>query len=736
MQNKKITTILSIITLALTAIASVPFGSSQSVTTHAFLSIRPDPIGVGQSLLINAWIIPLPYPDVYENIVFTITAPNGTAIDIGPLSSFLEGTMWFEYIPDVVGDWSISFSFPGDDGHLACTSPTTEFTVQEEPIPSWPGASLPTDYWTRPINSDNREWYQISGDWPQIGHDAAKSGYNPYTSGPNTAHVLWTYQTALGGLTGGEYGSESFGYGGMGNPKWVMAGLAYMDRVDGLHCIDIKTGETRWIKPITITGVMHGDPEQGGHRPELLKLGSTFRKYDALTGDLVKEVEGMSGTYVEPYVYSTQVVNDTRYLIKWDARESLTGATNPITTDFQTRIVYNVTWPLTGTSLTSISYIWQDVALSINNDEFGAFNMTTGEKLWSKPLDVTLELSSSGCVGYGKFFINSADPPRVFQAYNIYTGEKEWTSEEAEYPWGSFWAYTSGVGYENVYGLNYDGHVYAFDVDTGEINWKFYSGDSGLETSYGHWPFWSVSHLADAPVIADGKVYADTYEHSLTQPPMRGTKLFAIDVNTGTEVWNISGSISPGSISDGVLIGVNNYDGLLYAFSKGPTTTTVDVSPKVVKNGDSVIIEGTVLDQSPAQQGTPAVSKESMTTWMEYLHMQKPIPDGYTVTGVPVTLTAITSDGSVIEIGNTVSDLGGFKFEWTPPDDDLYTIVASFASDDSYSSSWASTGLSVGETQESQTSDDYRTADLLIIAGVITAIVIGTFNIWALRKQK
>jgi hypothetical protein len=365
--------------------------------------------------------------------VFYIEAPNGTVIDIGPMSSFTEGTMWFEFAPDVVGDWSIYFNYPGSDLHDACTSPTSYFTVQEEPIPSWPPAELPTDYWTRPINSDNREWYQISGDWLQIGYDASKAGCNPYSLGPETSHVIWTYETALGGLTGGAYGSESFGYGGMGNPKWIMAGLAYMDRVDGLHCIDVKTGETMWIKKITIDDIMHGNPEQGGRAPELIKLGDTLRKYDALTGELVKEVPGMSGTYVEPYVYSTQVVNGQRYLIKWDAQESVTGALNPITADFQTRVVYNVTWPLTGTSLTSISYMWQDVALCINDDEFGAFNMTTGGKLWSKPLDVELELSSSGCIAEGKFFISSANPPSVFQAYNIYTGEHEWTSEEAEY---------------------------------------------------------------------------------------------------------------------------------------------------------------------------------------------------------------------------------------------------------------------------------------------------------------
>jgi len=53
------------------------------------------------------------------------------------------------------------------------------------------------------------------------------------------------------------------------------------------------------------------------------------------------------------------------------------------------------------------------------------------------------------------------------------------------------------------------------------------------------------------------------------------------------------------------------------------------------------------------------VCKASMRTWMEYLHLQAPIDGTFhneTVTGVPVTLTAITSDGSVTDIGTVTTN--------------------------------------------------------------------------------
>jgi hypothetical protein len=86
---------------------------------------------------------------------------------------------------------------------------------------------------------------------------------------------------------------------------------------------------------------------------------------------------------------------------------------------------------------------------------------------------------------------------------------------------------------------------------------------------------------------------------------------------------------------------------------------------------------------------------------MEYLHMQYPI-DGIwhnlTMTGVPVTLTAIDENDNGVKIGTATTSAyyGTFEMAWTPPAEGTYKIIASFAGDDSYGSSGAATAVSVG----------------------------------------
>jgi hypothetical protein len=126
---------------------------------------------------------------------------------------------------------------------------------------------------------------------------------------------------------------------------------------------------------------------------------------------------------------------------------------------------------------------------------------------------------------------------------------------------------------------------------------------------------------------------------------------------------------------------------------------------------------------------------------MEYLHCQKPMPSK--VTGVPVQLLAVKADGSMVDIGTVTSDTGGFRYAWTPPDEGVYTITASFAGDESYGSSWATTGLSVGPAPaeptpppEPEPAPDYTPMFTGIIAAVAVAIVIGIVNLYALWKRK
>jgi outer membrane protein assembly factor BamB len=286
----------------------------------------------------------------------------------------------------------------------------------------------------------------------------------------------------------------------------------------------------------------------------------------------------------------------------------------------------------------------------------------------------------------------------------------------------------------------YDG-VVAYSWDTGKIVWFFQAkAPYPYETVYqDNYPWFTGTSR-----IADGKLYAYNTEHTATQPITRGWRLFCINITTGEGIWNITGSMAPGAVADGYLTAGNTYDGYMYVFGKGKSATTVSAPLTAIVKGQSVVITGTVTDLSAAQPGAACVSKESMATYMEYLHMQKPIPSGYTVTGVPVMLLAIDSDGNVIDIGIVTSDMSGsFAYAWTPPDEGLYKITATFLGDDSYGSSWAETALSVGPapatptpTPEPQAAPDNTPMFAAIIVAVIIAIVIGIANLLALRRRQ
>jgi hypothetical protein len=194
-------------------------------------------------------------------------------------------------------------------------------------------------------------------------------------------------------------------------------------------------------------------------------------------------------------------------------------------------------------------------------------------------------------------------------------------------------------------------------------------------------------------------VYASNGEHSPTQPFQRGANLWCVDAFNGTEYWHISqlfgGSSNSKQIADGILFSTNDYDQVLYAFGKGPSSIDVAASPSIVgeiQGQSNVLITGHVMDQSPGQPGTPCVSDESMTAQMEYLHMQAVRHSN--ITGVPVTLNVIDANGNYRQIGKVTSDSDGFfNYQWTPDIPGMYTVIASFAGSESYGSSHGETAF-------------------------------------------
>ena len=167
----------------------------------------------------------------------------------------------------------------------------------------------------------------------------------------------------------------------------------------------------------------------------------------------------------------------------------------------------------------------------------------------------------------------------------------------------------------------------------------------------------------------------------------------------------MSGEMSPGAIADGYLTAANSWDGYMYVFGKGQTQTTIETPLVAASKGQSIVLQGTILDMSPAQPGTPCVAKESMTTQMEYLHEQQPIAglwNNETIKGVPVSIDAIDPNGNSVHIATVNSEgySGTYAYTWIPEISGQYQITATFIGDESYGSSFATAYASVTDNPQ------------------------------------
>ncbi len=792
-----------------TIFAAIPINAADTETevdTVAYLSFRPTIVGKGQTFLVNIWVTPATH--VQRNLTgytVIITKPDGTVDKVGPLTSYDgDATAWFEYVADQVGNWTLQFVFEGchcpsfnttasmfsSAGTLPAAyykpseSKKMTLTVQEEQVNSWPASAVPTDYWTRPVSPNNREWASILGNYPYSGYMvnppedtnsyASNYKFTPYVQGPETSHVVWKRLGALSGIIGGDFGPTLVGSGEgtyAGTPNIIFQGRCYQSITaaggkDVLQCYDLRTGEVYWQidNPLpgassifgystgSLTGISVSDGAEVvpgatasavGQSISLLYVGSNrLVKLDAYTGKITLNVTALSGTYYrDPYVLSVQTLSPNNYrLINWTTAGTETNFTN--------RIFSNVSFPFSSLGVCDYEAGVAVSSASVTPPDLGAFSgsrimaasLTTGQLLWNITDTDTIYSSSTAIADHGKFAVCMFD--RHWDCYSLTDGSKLWESETAEYPWGFAWAYSVASAYGSIYGMSYNG-IYAFDWDTGKIVWHFEAPANPYETPYIDGNGSTVYSFMSTPVVADGKIYVGNGEHSPTSPITRGWRYFCIDAITGEGIWNVTGGMVAGAVADGYITADNRYDGYMYVFGKGKTETTISVPQVAITSGTSAIISGTIFDMSPAQEGTACVSAESMTEWMEYLHMQGSIPTD--VTGVPISIDTIDPNGNPFHIADVTSDMSGqYKYTWTPTIPGDYTITATFMGDKSYGSSWAETfstvveapAATVAPTIASQSiADQYF---LPAVGGIIVTIIVAfaVTTMLILRKRQ
>lgn len=295
MKHKSITTAITLLLALAIAIplTTIPTTSGQSTwTTYPYIGVTPNPVGVGQEVLLHVGItqeLQLHWMG-WEGLTVTVTKPDGTTETLGPFRTDSTGGTGTIYVPNMVGNYTLQTHFPqqlspadiGGGQFSTATIPkdtimkesssrVLTLVVQDQAIPIWPGLPLPTEYWTRPIDAQLHEWHSISGNWVT----APENFFALYNEdAPETAHILWTKTLAMGGLAGGLTGRDqlahSFEDGDAYEGKFgqqavstevpvIIGGILYYNRFEArgdpyakqeVVAVNLHTGEELWCMPL------------------------------------------------------------------------------------------------------------------------------------------------------------------------------------------------------------------------------------------------------------------------------------------------------------------------------------------------------------------------------------------------------------------------------------------------------------------------------------------------------
>jgi hypothetical protein len=287
------------------------------IPTWCFGIASPNPVGVGQTfnlIVMNPQVPPsaLLGNDIRYQFHVEVTKPDGSSFRLpasgqtagnvgggeGGISgdvfvSDSTGSTYTAITPDQVGNYSITVFFHqlyykwnstmgGSNDYYGTTFLASNYTfqvaVQQEPV-SINGMPLlepvPTEYWTRPIEGQNDQWYTVSSNWMNNAHDADNGGtenrYQPDGIAPNSPHILWTRPTEDNGIVGGKNDGRTgtgnaFNAGSQYQPRFnnqvIMYGrlyftpnTVYSGTSQLLDCVDLKTGELLYeIDTTELTG--------------------------------------------------------------------------------------------------------------------------------------------------------------------------------------------------------------------------------------------------------------------------------------------------------------------------------------------------------------------------------------------------------------------------------------------------------------------------------------------------
>jgi outer membrane protein assembly factor BamB len=600
--------------------------------------------------------------------------------------------------------------------------------------------------------------------WIASGYDMNNTNFSP-GPGPKSNHLLWRR----------DLGTQA-------TAPIVYKGIVYVGTRGGdLWALDAKTGDVIWHQVpstgasgnVAIMNVRDRWGIQPDHDEVVILSGGSFWAYDPLTGRLLRQIKGPTAAGGEFTVYNPPPqVNGQPLIFAGGWVIDYTGKliTN-ITLPFEQysgghRVVYpdkdGKSFYFAQGGFDTMAYLkampgtpqyvgWDDPAnwpekfypgyfvacrLPITWNQTGMLPgsyvvaTATGEPelVWeygSELEGANYPMFYDGKVIFGGMLWNAPlkekPPPGTaypghMMAWDAYTGELLWKTswtvvgQEAATPSCHF-----AAAYGKVLMGSFDGNFYCIDEITGEISW-WREGIGGM--------------TYNGPQVADGIIYEGGTTWRMFGVP---ATIYALNATTGETVWSYDVPSPPkqnGAIADGRYY-QGTTDGLFYCFGSGTTETTIQLSSAQLKAGDTVLISGQVLDQSPVSTNVP-------------------------VSGTSVALMYCPLGGTGVNTIATVTTgyAGDYYYEWTVPEEmnGMYSVVASYAGDNpSYLESSAQVNFRVGEAGLSPeeiiqkiveaipttpTFTDYTPMLIVVIVIAITAVIVSLYNTLTIRKLR
>jgi hypothetical protein len=708
-KTKKIATftLLTLLIVSMAGFASITTIQALDIPTYIKIHVEPDPVGIGQDVYISAFMTKPTATagmgstgDLYTGITIEITDPDGQKTNLGPYTADATGGVGgLSFTPNKLGNYTLKAFYPGQNLTRSASSifgPGTDYsyvrelpsesdpetlTVQQEQIPQFPIQPLPTEYWSRPINAQNYAWATLAGSWYGLAVPAfattgmydATGNFNPYSSAPNTAHIVWNKPTAFGGQVGGpipadqesQFTSTSILINYF--EPIILDGVLYYGEMAGINsqvvswnAVDLRTGQTLWTSQpgvtASATAVSFEKLRMGQNLRfhSMQEYGSTSFLYSIVGGGMFggaatyRLYEPTTGAYMG-VIYN--VTTDMAYFMDTDPTHENVGTLFGYFTSGGNLSCWNSTLCM-GNGNAASEILRPPTVM----------NFSKGIQ-WTVKLPVTLadnRISLSIAARTPDVILLRQAPNLVTQTsagyaidcgFNAHTGELLWGPKNQSLPLYGDMSLLSAK--EGVYVLhNKDTHeLYGYSLNTGDKLWgptklpgtslstltvagdiaygNVYVWDFGgyvsavnINTGVINWTYVPRSAGYNTPYgvypiwvfgsqsIADGKIFLSE-SHMYNPPLFPGAQRLALNCTDGSLVWSINSFSGrcPGAIADGFLVEWNSYDNQIYTFGKGQTAITASLANDVVTEGNNVLITGMVTDESPGTKNADRIAR-------------------------------------------------------------------------------------------------------------------------------